>query len=469
MLDHIFNKPLLMEPARAQMLINRLISSDEILDQDALMGEFQTNAFSPTLIDGVAVIPILGTLVNRRSSVGFFGGDISHQEIAAMLLDAAADDSIHAILLDIDSGGGEANGVFDLAETIREIDTQTPVFAIANDAAFSGAFAIASAARKVFVTRTGGVGSIGVIAHHVDISESLKQAGIKVTQITAGDLKGELSPIQPLTEEAQARVQEEVNKTFELFVDVVAKHRGLSTEKIISTQAGLFFGSDAVDLELADQVASFDEAMSQILNMQEDRMKTFQKVNKEEVADKEADVIAGEDEIKKNTEDDGIKASKEKTEDVTEHEEDEDEKTASDVEEKDKVVHATAIEISQMALKAGCASMIPLLLESPLTVEQVEEKLQVSEKIINLCAKAGCPKKADKYIEDGVAVVDVQEELINFMARASAKHDVNSKVDADGIDNEVIKGYASNSEGTNPLVADAEKRNADFQTQYKGA
>ena len=176
MIDNIiFNKPLLMEPVRAQMLINRLISSDENLDQDALMGEFQTNAFSPTLIDGVAVIPILGTLVNRRSSVGFFGGDISHQEIAAMLLDAAADDSIHAILLDIDSGGGEANGVFDLAETIREIDTQTPVFAIANDDAFSGAFAIASAARKVFITRTGGVGSIGVIAHHVDISESLKQ------------------------------------------------------------------------------------------------------------------------------------------------------------------------------------------------------------------------------------------------------------------------------------------------------
>ena len=468
MIDNIiFNKPLLMEPGRAQLLINRLIPSDEILEQDALMGEFQTNAFSPTLIDGVAVIPILGTLVNRRSSVGFFGGDISHQEIAAMLLDAAADDSIHAILLDIDSGGGEANGVFDLAETIREIDTQTPVFAIANDAAFSGAFAIASAARKVFVTRTGGVGSIGVIAHHVDISESLKQAGIKVTQITAGDLKGELSPIQPLTEEAQARVQEEVNKTFDLFVDVVAKHRGLSTETIISTQAGLFFGSDAVDLKLADQVASFDEAMSQILNMQEDRMKVFQKVNKKEVADEEADVTAQEDEIKKKTKEDGVKASEEKTEDVTEHEEDE--KTASDVEEKDKVVHATSVEISQMALKAGCASMIPLLLESPLTVEQVEEKLQVSERIITLCAKAGCPKKADKYIEDGVDVVDVQEELINFMARASAKHDVNPKADAEGIDNEVIKGYASNNEGTNPLVADAEKRNADFQTQYKGA
>ena len=467
MLDHIFNKPLLMEPVRAQMLINRLISSDEILDQDALMGEFRTNAFSPTLIDGVAVIPILGTLVNRRSSVGFFGGDISHQQIAEMLLDAAADDSIHAILLDIDSGGGEANGVFDLAETIREIDTQTPVFAIANDAAFSGAFAIASAARKVFVTRTGGVGSIGVIAHHVDISESLKQAGIKVTQITAGDLKGELSPIQPLTEEALARVQAEVDKNFDFFVDVVAEHRGLSRETIISTQAGLFFGSDAVDLKLADQVASFDEAMSQILNMQEDRMSTFQKVNKKEVADEDADVTAQEDEIKKKTEEDGTKASKEKTKDTSEHEEDEDEKTTSDVEEKDKVVYATSVEISQMALKAGCASMIPTLLENPLTVEQVEEKLQVSEKIISLCARAGCPKKADKYIEDGVNVVDVQEELINFMARASAKHDVNSKVDAEGIDNDVIKGYASNNEGTNPLVADAEKRNADFQTQYK--
>ena len=465
--ENIFNKPLLMEPVRAQMLLNRLSSPEEILEQDALMGEFRTNTFSPTLIDGVAVIPILGTLVNRRSSVGFFGGDISHQQIAEMLIDAAADDSVHSILLDIDSGGGEANGVFDLAETIREIDVQTPIFSIANDAAFSGAFAIASAARKVFVTRTGGVGSIGVIAHHIDISEMHKQMGIKVTAITAGDLKGELSPIQPLTEEARARVQTEIDKTFNIFVDVVAEHRGISREEIISTQAGLFFGADAVDLKLADEVSSFDEAMSQILNMQEDRVKIFQKVNKEEVAAEEVKATVLEDELEKNAEENAV--AEKKAEDVAEHEEDDEKKSSEKDTEGDSVVYATPVEISKMALDAGCAAMTPDLLGEKLTVEEVENKLKVSEKIIRLCERAKCPQKAEAYIKAGTPVIEVQDELIDLMADASEKHDVSSKPDANAIDNEAVKGYASNNEGTNPLVADAEKRNADFQTQYKGA
>lgn len=528
--EKFFNKPLLMEPTRAQILVDNILNEDV-----AHFGEFQTNSFSPTLIEGIAVIPIMGTLLNRRNPF-----TISHQDIAATLLEAVADDSVSAILLDIDSGGGEANGVFDLSETIRELDAQKPIFAIANDAAFSGAFAIASAARKIFVTRTGGVGSIGVIAHHMDISEFHKDMGIKITAIFAGEHKGELSPFQPLSDGAKARVQQEVDKTFEMFVNLIAEHRDLSTEKIISTQAGLFFGQDAVNLGLADHVTTFDGAMEMILNT-ETHMQLFSKVNKEA---SESDNLETDAELSSTTEDGPEKNTENTDRSILKcgeglanflndridqmADDDEDERQAiiermaseanisvstvrqilagqincpplnrlegfaraleisvesmiSVAETRDgcdysqsdndtsEDVHATSVEISQMALKAGCASMIPSLLAEPLTVEQVEEKLQVSEKIISLCAKAGCPKKADKYIEDKVSVVDVQDELINFMARASAKHDVNSKVDAEGIDNEVIKGYASNNEGTNPLVADAEKRHADFQTHYKGA
>lgn len=453
-LDKMLNKPLLMEPLRSQVLLDSLIVPDEVLQKElTLMGEFQTNTFGPTVIEGVAVIPIMGTLVNRRSSLGFFMGT-SHQDIAAMLLEAAADDSISAILLDIDSGGGEANGVFDLAETIREIDAHTPVFAIANDAAFSGAFAIASAARKVFVTRTGGVGSIGVIAHHVDISEFHKQMGIKVTAIFAGDLKGELSPIQPLSEEARARVQKEVDKTFELFVEVVAKHRGLSTQEIIATQAGLFFGQDAVDLKLADHVATFDEAMENILNTQEDSMKLFQKVNKESVSTE----TVSEDEI-------DTKAEENKKDEALEDVDTPNEDMEKAVEQ-DEIVHATAVEISKMALDAGCGSMIPSLLAEPHTVEEVKNKIQVSEKIINLCQKAKKPDLAEKYIEAGITVLEVQDELIDLMAKDSEKHDISSKHDAEGIDNEAIKGYASDSEVKNPLVEDAIKRNSEFQNHY---
>lgn len=475
MFDKFYNKPLLMEPTRAQALFDKFLRHEDLEKDAAHFGEFQTSDFSPTFIEGVAVIPILGTLVNRRSSVGFFGGDISHQDIAATLIEAVADNSVRSILLDIDSGGGEANGAFDLSETIRELDAEKPIFAIANDAAFSGAFAIASAARKIFVTRTGGVGSIGVIAHHVDISEMHKNIGVKITPIFAGDFKGELSPFQPLSEGAKARVQADVDKTFEMFVNLIAEHRGLSAEKIISTKAGLFFGQDAVTLGLADQVATFDGAMEQILNIQEDSgMKLFSKVNKDVSGNKANTEENEEDVLDTEAESSTAAANTEENEtDKTVSEEvsknTEGDEVSEETANQNEVVYATAVEISQMALDAGCSSMIPSLLAEQMTVEEVEAKLNISEKIMNLCEKAGCPKKAEAYIKTGTPVVEVSEELIDLMAAESEKHDVSSKPDAKTIDNEAVKGYASNNEGTNPLVADAEKRNADFQTQYKGA
>ena len=516
--EKFFNKPLLMEPTRAQILVDNILNDDI---ETALVGQFQTNAFSPTLIEGVAVIPIMGTLVNRRSSVGFFG-TMSHQDIAAVLLEAVADDAVSAILLDIDSGGGEASGNADLAETIRALDAQKPIFAIANDAAFSGAYALASAARRIFITRTAGVGSIGVIAHHVDISEFLKNDGVKITPIFAGDHKGELSPFQPLSKDAKARVQSEVDKTYEMFVNLIAEHRGLSAEKIISTQAGLFFGQDAVDSGLADHVTTFDGAMEEILNT-ETHMKLFSKVNKEISKDTKSNVAAenkkcGEslgsflnDRIDQKA--DGDEANRQAIiermaseadisvstvrqilsgeincppierldsfaqvletpvaamisaaeKDGCDYSTDEETQETS---KQDEVVYATAVEISEMALAAGCSSMIPSLLAENLTIAEAESKLKASEKIINICAKAKRPELAEKYIEAGTPVVEVQDELIEIMAKASEKHDISSKPDAESIDNDVVKEYASNSKD-NPLVADAEKRHADFQTQYK--
>ncbi|MCX7247108.1 MAG: S49 family peptidase, partial [Burkholderiales bacterium] len=124
----------------------------------------------PTAATGIAVIPVHGSLVRRALAVDAASGLTSYGEIAAMLDAAVADPAVSGILLDIDSPGGEAGGVFELAQHIRAIDAIKPVWALACDSAYSAAYAIACAASRVFVTQTGGVGSIGVIAMHVDQS-----------------------------------------------------------------------------------------------------------------------------------------------------------------------------------------------------------------------------------------------------------------------------------------------------------
>lgn len=212
----------------------------------------------------VAVIPIHGTLVRRTSGIEAESGLASYTGIAAQLDAALASPEIAAILLDIDSPGGESGGVFDLADRIRAASEVKPVWAVANDMAFSAAYALASAATRLFVARTGGVGSIGVIAMHVDQSVKDAHDGVRYTAVFAGERKNDLNPHEPISNEAHAVLKAEVDRIYDLFVETVARHRGLDADAVRATEAGLFFGPDAVATGLADAVGSLDDALTQL-------------------------------------------------------------------------------------------------------------------------------------------------------------------------------------------------------------
>ena len=154
--------------------------------------------------------------------------------------------------------------MFDLADRIRAATQVKPVWAVANDMAFSAAYALASAASKVFVSRTGGVGSIGVIAMHVDQSEKDAQDGVRYTAVFAGDRKNDLNPHEPISGEAHAFLKAEVHRIYGLFVETVARHRGLEPAMVRDTEAGLFFGQAAVAMGLADALGTFDDALAQL-------------------------------------------------------------------------------------------------------------------------------------------------------------------------------------------------------------
>lgn len=213
----------------------------------------------------VAVVPIHGTLVRRTIGLEAESGLTSYAAIASQIDAALASPEVAAILLDVDSPGGESGGVFDLADRIRAAAQVKPVWAVANDMAFSAAYALASAATKVFVSRTGGVGSIGVIAMHVDQSEKDAHDGVRYTAVFAGDRKNDLNPHEPISDEAHAFLKAEVNRVYGLFVETVARHRGIEPSTVRDTEAGLFFGQAAVAIGLADAIGTFDVALAQLL------------------------------------------------------------------------------------------------------------------------------------------------------------------------------------------------------------
>ncbi|MBL0422588.1 S49 family peptidase [Ramlibacter sp. AW1] len=263
----LFGAPLLIHRPKLDVILSVLGPRVGVTDM-AAPGAFappqRPSASTASANDKIAVIPIHGTLVRRTVGLEAESGLASYAAIASQLDAALANPNAAAILLDIDSPGGESGGVFDLADRIRSAAGQKPVWAVANDMAFSAAYALASGASRMFVSRTGGVGSIGVIAMHIDQSAKDAQDGVRYTAVFAGDRKNDLNPHQPITGEAQAFLQAEVDRVYGLFVETVARHRGLRADAVVATQAGLYFAQDAVSAGLADAVGSFDEALARL-------------------------------------------------------------------------------------------------------------------------------------------------------------------------------------------------------------
>lgn len=236
--------PELLEGVRRQLLQIELQVPDEYDDGDVPPYDFS---------NGVAIIPITGVLVNGAS--GWFG-ESSYQDIGKSIDMAMGNPDVRAVALQIASPGGEVSGLFDLADQIYSWRGKKPVWGIVDDHAYSAAYALASVADKIAVPRTGGVGSIGVVAMHFDVSEALSNFGVNVSLIQYGDRKTDMSPFKPLGEEARERLQGDVNEIGELFVDTVARNRGIDRGRIRSTEAGIYMGAKGVDQGLADFVQS---------------------------------------------------------------------------------------------------------------------------------------------------------------------------------------------------------------------
>ena len=210
---------------------------------------------------GVATVPVRDVLVRRAGQVSADSTEFqSYERITRTVRTARADRRVSAILLDIDSPGGEAGGIFDLAAEIHDIAQAKPVWAMANDDALSAAYLLASAAERVWATQTASLGSIGVVALHADQSAFDAAEGLKFTYIYRGDHKVDANPHEALSDQARTAIQTEVDRLYTKLVEMVASHRRLEASRVRGTQAQVYYGEDSIKRGLVDEIGTFDEA-----------------------------------------------------------------------------------------------------------------------------------------------------------------------------------------------------------------
>jgi len=174
----------------------------------------------------IAVLPLMGPITQRSGLFSAFFGGTSAEKFGRAFGDLIASPNVSAVVIEVDSPGGTVSGVPELADKIHKARDIKPVIAVANGWAASAAYWLASQASELVVTPSGEVGSIGVWSMHVDISEAMEKFGEKVTIISAGKYKVEANPYEPLSEEALAYEQSEVDRYYGMFVSAVARGRG---------------------------------------------------------------------------------------------------------------------------------------------------------------------------------------------------------------------------------------------------
>lgn len=276
--ERALNKPLLLHPDKAMVVIDVLSGRIGIEGPDLGTLSPEANRFfgsnrrddgsySVTRVaGGVAVVSIVGTLVNRGAWVGASSGLVSYEGIGAQLREAANDPSVHSVILDIDTGGGEAGGITTVAAQIKALAAQKRVVAVVNDTAASGGYWIASAADEIVVSETSMVGSIGVVVLHVNRAGELQQKGWAPTFIHAGAHKVDGHSLGPLPESVKADVQSAIDALYDRFVDGVAAGRGarLTAEAARATEARVFHGQAAIAAGLADRFGTFESVLSEL-------------------------------------------------------------------------------------------------------------------------------------------------------------------------------------------------------------
>lgn len=221
----------------------------------------------PQTVEAVALIPIYGMLAHRMNLMTAMSGGMSTEMLGQAIRGAVEDPGVKALLLDVDSPGGSVFGLQELGDEIFSLRGRKPIVAVANATAASGAYWLASQADQFVVTPSGIVGSIGIIAAHVDRSKQAEMLGVRHTILTAGKYKAEGSDLMPLDDPTRAAMQRKLDQYYDTFVRAVARGRGVPLRDVREGfgEGRVVTAKDAVALGMVDGIATMDQAISRLV------------------------------------------------------------------------------------------------------------------------------------------------------------------------------------------------------------
>ncbi len=248
---------------QGQLLLNARVDANEDFWNPHGSG---AHPYRPYVVSGgILQIPVQGVLLNKFS-FQFGRWATGYQYIEKALQRGLADSAVKGIALIVDSPGGEVAGCFELADKIFSARGEKPVRAYSSDHAYSAAYALASSASEVVVSRSGGTGSVGVVTMHVDMSEALAKAGVKVTFIFAGKHKVEGNAYAPLPDAVKSRIQDRIDRIYGTFTGTVARNRGIDEQSVRDSEALTYDASDSVANGFADRIGALDEELVAFMN-----------------------------------------------------------------------------------------------------------------------------------------------------------------------------------------------------------
>ena len=224
--------------------------------------DWRSNHRPYKVVAGILQIPIKGVLLHDFPwAFGSYATGYAY--VWKAFERGLADAEVQGIAFMIDSPGGEVAGNFDLVDKMwdaKAADPSKPIWAFAAENAYSAAYSIASVADQISMSRTGGVGSVGVVTTHMDQSKMLEDWGLKITFIHAGKHKVDGNPAEPLAPAVKARIQKRIDELYAIFVETVARNRGMSVQSVRDTEALTYSSKDAIAVGFADRVGSLEDS-----------------------------------------------------------------------------------------------------------------------------------------------------------------------------------------------------------------
>jgi len=233
------------------------MTSDALLDRRRLKRRLMLWRVLAILL----AVLVVGVAVDRRivgredhvARLVVSGIVLQDDDILAALDRARDDDTIRGLVVRIDTPGGTVVGGELLYQALREVAERKPVVAAMDTVATSAGYMIALGADHILARAGTITGSIGVIMQTADVSGLLERLGITPETVRSGPLKGQPSPLEPMSPEVRAATQAVVDDMFAMFVDLVAERRRMERDRVLALADGrVFTGRQALSAGLVD-------------------------------------------------------------------------------------------------------------------------------------------------------------------------------------------------------------------------